>query len=64
MLMVAHRFFGEPGFRTMQDSYASPADRTVLARLRERFEAGDPAPHADPATVAKIKLEASKYLAV
>ncbi|CAA9309184.1 MAG: Heat shock protein HtpX / FIG017973: domain of unknown function [uncultured Microvirga sp.] len=56
MLKVAHRFFGEPGLRTMQDSYASPADRTVLDLLRQKLAAGDPTLHADPATVARIKL--------
>ncbi len=40
----------------MQDSYASPADRTVLDLLRNRLNAGDPALLANPATLAKIKL--------
>ncbi|MDQ3557958.1 MAG: M48 family metalloprotease [Pseudomonadota bacterium] len=56
MLTVTHRFFGEPGLRALQESYASPGDVAVLELLAARFDAGDPALRAEPATAAKIRF--------
>lgn len=40
LLMVAHRFFGEPGLTAMRRAYDSPEDRAVLASLRAGRDAG------------------------
>jgi hypothetical protein len=56
LLTVAHRFFGEPGLRAMQEAYASPADAAVLKLIGERYNGGDPAMRSDPETAAKVRL--------
>ena len=59
MLMVVHRFFGEAGLRLMQDAYDSPADRAVLAKLRERLQEGAPALRAQGKLAREMALLSS-----